>query len=371
MRIKSARVLVATALVALLILSRLPASAGLFEWSRLGRLIPQSGSEPSVSVVSGHLANPQTLYAGTLHSTADTNLIFKSTDGGISWIPASGGLPANLPQNTGVNDLVILPNAPNTLFAGLYRAGVWLSTNAGQNWSNATNGSIADNDTVLALAVDPIQNGTVYALTGTGVHRSDNGGPWQSHSAGLPAANATLFNDLAADSRSPGTLYVASSPQGVFRTTNGGQSWQPANSGLPAGDRNVKGIGVNPISGLVLVSVAGQGLWRSDDRGASWTRSDSGITYNTTLQGNVGIPVFSPGDEAVAYVYNNDGVFASTNGGETWTPFNDGFSGAETITTMVFHDAAPDTVYAGTSVAGVWSLTVVPSGRFYTPVIIR
>jgi photosystem II stability/assembly factor-like uncharacterized protein len=348
-----------------------PVSAGLFQWTRLGRLIPQTGFEPTVSVLAGHPTNSSVLYAGTLRSTDNTNLIFRSDDAGATWSPASGGLPAGLPQNTGVNDLIIRPDAPGTMFAGLFEAGVWQSTNGGQNWSNTTNGSIAANDTVRALAIDPAQPTAVYALTGIGAHVSINGGQWQSRSAGLPIPSATLFNDLATDPVESGTLYVGASPQGVYRSTNGGLSWEPANNGLPAGDLNVRGIATSSVSGRLLISIAGQGLWRSDDQGNTWTRSDNGITYNSTLQGNVGIPTFSYADEGFVYVYNNDGVFVSFDGGENWAPFNDGFTGAETVTTMAFHPAAVNTVYAGTSVAGTWSLTVVPSGRFYVPVVIR
>lgn len=346
----------------------IPVSAGLFEWSRLGRLIPQAGFEPVVSVVASHPTNADILYVGTLRSTDNTNLVFKSANGGGTWQPSSSNLPANLPQNTGVHDLAVAPNNGNMLYAGLFQAGIWISTNGGQSWANGANGSIAANDTIHALAIDPAQPATIFALTSTGVHRSINSGDWTSRSAGLPAPSATIFNDLVADS---GLLFVATNPQGVFRSANDGGSWQPVNDGLPGPDRNVKGIAISPVSGRLIASVAGQGLWRSDDDGESWVRSDAGITYNTTLSGNVGLPIFSPVNGEVAYVYNNDGVFTSTDAGQTWRPFNDGFTGAETVTTMAFNAAAPDTVYAGTSVSGVWSLTAVPGGRFYVPVVIR
>lgn len=346
----------------------IPVSAGLFEWSRLGRLIPQAGFEPSLSVVASHPTNADILYVGTLRSTDNANLVFKSTNGGATWQPSSGNLPGNLPQNTGVHDLAVAPGNGNILYAGLFEAGVWISTNGGQNWTNGTNGSIAANDTVHALAIAPTTPATVFALTSTGVHRSINSGDWASRSAGLPMPSATIFNDLVAAS---GQLFVATNPQGVFRSANDGNSWQPANDGLPGPDRNVKGLAISPMSGRIIASVAGQGLWRSDDDGASWVRSDAGITYNTTLSGNVGLPIFSPVNDKVAYVYNNDGVFTSTDGGQTWRPFNDGFTGAETVTTLAFNEAAPDTVYAGTSVSGAWSLTAVAGGRFYVPVVIR
>jgi photosystem II stability/assembly factor-like uncharacterized protein len=362
--------LVLAAVILSLCLS-LPAAAGLFEWSHLGRLIPQAGFEPSVSAIAGHPTAGSVVYAGTLRSTDNTNLVFRSDDAGLSWQAASGGLPANMPQNTGVNDLLIRQDEPTILYAGLYKAGVWQSTNGGQSWANATNGSIAANDTVIALSANSDQPKLVYALTGTGMHLSFDGNPWQARNNGLPASDQAQFTDLAADPTDPGTVYLTTNPFGVYRTENDGQTWQQVNDGLPAGDLNVRGIAVSPAGGRVLVSIAGHGLWRSDNQGDSWTRSDSGITYNTTLQGNVGIPAFSPTDSDIAYVYNNDGVFSSNDGGKTWTPFNDGFTGAETVNTMAFHAAAPDTIYAGTSVSGVWSLTVVPGGRFYVPVAIR
>jgi hypothetical protein len=357
--------------VIVIALTALPVSAGLFEWSRLGRLIPQTGFEPSVSAIASDPTKAAILYAGTLRSADNTSIVFKSANGGVSWQSASAGLPDVWPQNTGVNDLLVRPDLPTTLYAGLYNAGVWESTNGGQSWVNSTNGSIAANDTVQSLAIDPSRPQDIYALTGTGVHISVGGDAWQSRSSGLPSASATLFQDISADPTHAGTLYVATNPQGLFRTMNGGQSWEAVNKDLPAGDLNVRGVSVGPVSGQVLISVGGYGLWRSDDLGASWTRSDNGITYNTTLSGNVGLPVFSPSVAGTVYVYNNDGAFASVDGGHSWAAFNDGLSGAETVSIMAFNAAAPNTVYAGTSISGTWSLTVVPGGRSYVPTILR
>jgi hypothetical protein len=361
----------ALALTLALLVTALPAAAGSFEWSRLGRLIPQTGFEPTVSVIASHPAEPAVLYAGTLRSTSNNNLVFKSINGGVSWFAASSGMPTSMPQNTGISDLIVRPAAPDQLVAGLFEAGVWRSSNGGQTWIDTSGGTIANNDHVRALAIDAAHPDDVYALTGSGVHISQNGGIWQSRSAGLPAPSAVIFNDLAADPLHPGTLYVATNPLGLYRSTNGGQTWQPANDGLPTGTLDVRGVATSSANGRLLISVSGQGLWRSDNQGGSWQRSDSGITYNSTLQGNVGIPVLSQNDAKTAYVYNNDGVFASSDGGERWTSFNDGFNGAETITTMAFHSAAPNTVYAGTAVSGVWSLTVVPGGRYFLPLVIR
>ncbi len=78
--VKQIRSSKALLLAIVLLVAALPISAGLFQWSRLGRLIPQTGFEPSVSVIAGHPTHGMVLYAGTLRSTDNTNLIFKSTN---------------------------------------------------------------------------------------------------------------------------------------------------------------------------------------------------------------------------------------------------------------------------------------------------
>src|SRR5438105_15781824 len=100
--------------------------------------------------------------------------VFKSTDGGGSWRPASTGLP----DVSTIQTLVIDPSTPSTIYAGEVPfngtggAGVFKSTDAGNTWSSASTG-LPNDIGVQTLAIDPSTPGTLYAGTvGAGVFKS-------------------------------------------------------------------------------------------------------------------------------------------------------------------------------------------------------
>lgn len=351
-------------------LSARPAAAGLFEWSQLGRLGGSAGPEPYVSAIAAHPTDPDVLYAGSLLTTETAALIYRSNDGGASWSAAAEGLPDNLPDFAGVNDLLLLPGAggaSDALLLGLDATGVWRSDNAGESWQSAAGGSIAAGDSVLALAAG---DSAVFALTAGGVHRAPAaGGEWQRLDNGLPDGGGVFYFDLAADPTDPGVLYAATNPTGLYRTADNGDTWYPANGDLPGAAYNLREVSISPLTGEVFVALRGTGLFRSADGGQSWLSSHGGITYQTTLFGTVGAPVLSSHDPHVAYTFNSDGIFRSEDGGRTWSPYAEGLTGTETISALAFHPARPYTVYAGTSVSGVWNLTLARGGRYFLPMV--
>jgi photosystem II stability/assembly factor-like uncharacterized protein len=93
--------------------------------------------------------------------------VYKSSDGGASWIAANAGLPKN------VATLAIDPIDPATLYAGTFGA-VFKTKDAGTSWSAVSQGLPADRG-IYTLAIDPA--GTIYAGTiGAGVFKSADGG---------------------------------------------------------------------------------------------------------------------------------------------------------------------------------------------------
>lgn len=342
-------------------------AAGFFEWSRLGRLVGPD-VEPYISVIAPHPTDPDVLYAGTLLTIDGAALVYRSDDGGKSWVESAAGLPDNLPPFSGVKDLIALPDTPGALLAALDGAGVWFSLDGGASWESASGGSLGPTDTAVALAAAP---SAVYALTSSGVHASLDGEPWQQLGGGLPDPGDTFYYDLAVQLSDPPVLYAATSPLGIFRSADGGATWAAANGDLPATARNARSISVSPTDGTVYAGVRGAGLFRSGDGGATWTLAHSGITYNTTLFGMVGAPVISPTHPDLMYAFNGDGIFRTENGGATWSPFATGLTGEETISALAFNPARAFTIYAGTSISGVWDLTLAPGGRYFVPVIRR
>lgn len=344
--------------------------AGLFAWSRLGRLMAGSDDDPYVSVILPDPAG-EMIYAGARLTVDGAALVYRSDDGGATWAAAAEGLPNDLPPFAGINDLLLLPGDTPALLAGLTGRGVWRSDDGGATWSAFSDGGIRPNDTVLVLLTTTGADPTLYALTTDGIHqRTDK---WIHTMDGLPAPGDVVYNDLALDPTQPAVLYTATNPRGLFRSDDGGHSWQPANGNLPVmgpGDiRNVREVAVSPHTGEVFVGLRGAGLYRSGDGGATWTPTQIGITYSTTLFGAIGAPVFDPNDPTVAYVFNSDGIFRSGDDGRTWARVAAGLPAAVTTTALSFPDARDHTVYAGTSIYGVWELTQPNGGRAYVPVI--
>jgi len=358
------------AVVALVLLSgALPASGALYEWSRLGRLQGTAGPEPAVVALAAHPSDPGTIYAGALLTTEDAALFYRTTDGGRVW-QTGAGLPDDLPRNTGVEDLLVVPGDPPTLYAALHQRGVWRSDDGGANWAAVSGGSLSGDADVAALAFAPGDSPIVYALATDGVHRLAASGKWVARRQGLPEPGAAVFDDLAVDPVAPDTLYVASSPLGLFRSRDGGLSWAESNGDLPGGTHNVKGVNVD-AQGAAFLTLRGSGLFRSADGGDTWSTSQQGITFNTTLFGTVSAPVFDPAEPNVAFAYNNDGVFRTEDGGATWTPYSTGLSPTAFISTLAFQPARPHTTLGGTSISGIWTVTDAPGGRYYVPIVTR
>ncbi|WP_374688175.1 WD40/YVTN/BNR-like repeat-containing protein [Promineifilum sp.] len=359
---KTLRAILAAALVAALVASVVLAAGDVddvddvLEWTRLGSLQPTSGPQPYVSVIATPSSDPAILYAGTLLTTPNAHLIYRTEDGGATWQPADAGLPRDLPLNTGVDALAVHPTDSNLLYVGLRAHGVWRSEDGGASWQSVSGGGIGDDDSTLALTFDPGPPSTVYALTEAGFHVSTNGRAWQKRANGLPPASSVVYNALIVDPTDPDTLYVATNPRGLFRSTNGGKKWVEANGDLPPGAHNVKGIAISPITGELFMSMRGAGLLRSADNAQTWTPSHNGITYTRTLYGTVSAPVLSPTDPMLAYAFNADGIFRSEDGGATWAPYERGMSVLTTVTTLATHPTQSWAAYAGTAISGVWAI---------------
>jgi photosystem II stability/assembly factor-like uncharacterized protein len=187
--------------------------------------------------------NPDTLYSSG-------SGILKSTDGGISWNSLS-----SLP---GVQALAIDPGSPDTLYAGCgstnpasgFRpGGVFKSSDGGVSWNPASIGLPAPFAPpgfiqVLSLAINPLTPGAVYALIYQGAYNqgnnnnsfflatsTDEAATWTL--ATDPNLSAANLHTIALDPQDAGTLYLGSS-NGVLKTTDAGEHWDFANSGLRA-----------------------------------------------------------------------------------------------------------------------------------------
>jgi len=146
---------------------------------------------------------------------------------------------------------------------------------------------------------------------------------------------------LAIDPAHPATLYAGTSGSGVLKSTDGGESWTPANVGLASPD--VGALALDPSNPAALYAgTSGGQVFRSADGGLSWSATPF-----------LGFPVkaLTADPSAPTTIYAGTyggGVFRSTNSGATWTAANSGLQHFG-VQALIVNPAAPGTLYAGTS----------------------
>ena len=236
----------------------------------------------------------------------------------------------------------------NTFYFGATGGGVWKTTDGGNNWKNISDkyfgGSIG------AVAVAPSDETVLYAGEGEATLRGNVseglGGLWRSDDGGRTWKNVGLKNTrhitkIVVHPKDPNIVWVAAlghlfgpnEERGVYKTVNGGKTWQRV---LYVNDMTgCADLIMEPNNPAVLYAGlwhvirtpysmesggAGSGLWKSTDGGATWTDLSARKGLPKGIWGIVGVTV-APGntDKVYALIENvNGGLFVSNDAGETW-----------------------------------------------------
>jgi photosystem II stability/assembly factor-like uncharacterized protein len=277
-------------------------------WTSLG---PDGGP---VSALASPVGSPNVIYAGVFGG------VFKSVDGGATWSSASRGI--DVPAT--VCSLTIDPLHPSTLYAGTclgfsglqrVRSGLFKSVDGGSTWK--LTGLVASD--VPIVAINPRFPQTLFAGTSRGFYQSSNGGEtWRLISKGV--LRASLPTALTIDPTSPRRMFghffqLSSFKTGLFKSLDGGSSWQPVQSDL----QNIQTLAIDPRSPKTLyaspsfnASFALGGLYRSTNEGRSWTQCFLSADPILSL-------AFPPTQKTVVYAGGLPGLFRSLDGGATWT----------------------------------------------------
>ena len=144
-----------------------------------------------------------------------------------------------------------------------------------------------------------------------GLFKSTNGGnSWTSSNNGITNTN---INSLAIDPINSQIIYAGTSGGGVFKSTNSGTSWTTANSGL--NNKNVNSLSIDPTSGQTIYAGTSGGVFKTSNGGSSWNASNNGITDS-----NVQTVFIDPSNSLTLYAGTySGGLFKSTNGGTACT----------------------------------------------------
>ena len=285
--------------------------------------------------------NADVIYAGTAYSGA-----WKSINGGITWEPVF-----EKENRTAVGGIAVAPSNPNVVWIGSGEAngrnlvstswgdGVYKSEDGGKSWINK---GLPLSQQIGRVRIHPDDEDVVYVpVLGSLWHNSDAHndarGLWRTTDGGeswekiLSAGVHAGIVDLDLDPRDPDLMYAAAwqrervdwswlptgNDSGLFRSTNGGETWEQLDNGLPLTDVGRVGVSICRSDPDVVYSIfegPEGGVFRSDDRGASWEQRSSqvrGSQYYSQIR-------CDPNDLDTVYALQTQ-FMVSHDGGSTFT----------------------------------------------------
>ncbi|HEX2835586.1 MAG TPA: glycosyl hydrolase [Thermoanaerobaculia bacterium] len=243
-----------------------------------------------IAAIDGTADSPSTIYVG-----AASGGVWKSTDGGTTFKPVFDE------HNQSIGAIAIDPSKSSTVWAGTGEScvrnsvsigdGVYKSTDGGATWNHL---GLKDSEHIARIAVHPKNSDTAYVCaTGhawdaneeRGVFRTSDGGrTWKKI---LYVDANTGCSDLALDPGEPNILYAgmwdyrrqpnlfrSGGPgSALYRSRDGGETWQTLTNGLPAGEYGRIAVAIapsRPSTVYALVESKKTALYRSDDLGEHW-----------------------------------------------------------------------------------------------------
>ena len=278
----------------------------------------------------------------TLYLASASGGLWKTTNKGTTWTPIFDDQPVST-----FGDVAIAPSNPEVVWAGTgeqnnrqsssWGSGVYRSTDAGTTWSHL---GLENTRHIGKIEVHPDNPDIAYvaalgnlwaASADRGVFKTTDGGrTWEKV---LFVDTLTGVVDLVMDPSDPNTLYAAAYQRqrrvwgfngggpgsGIHKTTDGGGTWLRLANGLPQGEKGRIGLAIsrsNPrvLNAIIQADSAGQGVYRSEDRGETWTKMHS-RNERPMYYSEIFI---DPGNDQRVYTLARYS-WRSEDGGRTWT----------------------------------------------------
>jgi len=268
---------------------------------------------------------PATLYAGTRNGG-----IYKTTDGGQSWTPASAGIIGSIYSNIALD-----PTDPEKLYLGTDGGGFFRTTDGGHHWIH---GEGSYHQTVKSISIDAVQANVITMGAFRDIYRSfDYGATW-----GIlyQFDFATGVLSIAQDPVSTNAMYIATNTHGLMKSIDGGYTWNRT-----AVSQISTVVAIDPADNQAVLASGFNNLVKSTDSGATW-RTTLDVPYGSAIV----FDAANPGSVYASFGYN--GVYASNDGGETWSPANAGLPTLQINALAI--DSANGILYAGTEGAGIF-----------------
>lgn len=266
------------------------------------------GTTGRISAIACSRTNPDRYFV----AGADGG-VWRTTDGGVTWTPLTDFMPT-----TAIGALAMDPTNEAIIYAGTgeanfanhsrYGLGVYKSVNGGDTWTQLATDTFSGR-CFSRVVINPLDTQVLYASV--------------TQAGGFPERAAAKSHPNAAG------------PRGVFKSTDGGQTWAQLAGGLPSQDAT--DVAMDPANPAVLYAAIGRifgapenGIYKSVDSGATWVRLAGGLPtgFGRTTLG------IAPTQAPRIYALSSTPCDASGGGGDTFGAFRSDNSGA-TWTTIV------------------------------------
>lgn len=357
------RVLVAVLSAALTAAAQTPADYAGLRWRNIGpfRAGRTVGAE-------GVPSQPNVFYVGV-----NNGGVWRTTDYGVTWKPIFDSQPTG-----SIGTLAVAPSNPNIIYVGsgegLQRPdlsvgdGIYKTTDGGKSWEHL---GLRDGQQIASILIDPRNANRLWvAVLGhpygpnpeRGIFKSTDGG--HTFRKVLYKDQDTGGMDLAMDPKNPGILYAVlwqarqgpwenaawqGPGSGLFKSTDGGETWRPLTRGLPTFAEGLGRIGITvaPSDGnrvYAIVDARAGGIYRSDDAGESFQRvcADSRVWSRGSDFAWIRV---DPRNKDILYSANL-ALYKSTDGGATFRSIK-GAPGGDDYHSLWINPGNPNIMLSG------------------------
>ena len=282
------------------------------------------------------LDDPYTVFANNYNGGN-----FKSTDGGETWVDASEGY-----TGAHLHDIAIDADHPAIVYT-VGRSGPFRSYRGGEDWTGIAFAPAIESEW-YAVALHPADRRQVLIsdeFNGLLWKSTDGGNTWRTifnhPDAGDPCPLVECrhgFRAIAYAPSNPNIVYAGMSRSrrtvengefpgpsfGMFKSTDGGETWAEINTDLETSLINIHRIAVHPTdSNVVYIGTWKDGVFKTTDGGQSWVLKNNGL-----VSADVRSLAIDPANPQVIYAGLGEGagVFKSTDGGGLWEAINTGLN---------------------------------------------
>lgn len=299
------------------------------------------------NTIAIHPTNPNIMYAG-----AATGGVWKTVDAGVTWNPIF-----DFNTYLSIGDIKFDPTNPNTIYVGtgdpqiggysFIGNGLFKSTDAGATWTNI---GLSDAKIISRIVVHPTNPNTIYVAAmglpfvrtpDRGVYKTTDGGA--SWTKVLYVSDQAGATDLVIDSQNPNILYastwdrirnmqesIVNGPNSkIYKTTDGGTTWNPIMNGIVGNDLCRIGLAIsqqNPnklYTTVVSPDLTLHGIYQTTNGGQNWNKLPCNGLDSASIYSNFGWYFaqlrINPTNDNMFFILGVD-MMHTTDGGQNFTP---------------------------------------------------